>query len=350
MNVEKLCQLIQKEDSKENYIFLNPDDLTIHLKDARYNKRVIGELKEVGNRVVYIKPEKEANIYRKLKAWSINRIVLNAVDQIICETDKATYSISARDAILRGSSDSWDRESTVDRKIFIPIKYWDIKWKNASTERLVSLFGYEWYMELEDVINKEYILKLTSFMADIYSKYTVYPSKENVFLPFQLTSFMDVKVVIVAPYAFNISGSNGLAFGYEGNYSPINPTKEFFNEIKTDIYQNSLMFNSDFSMRHYAEQGVLLLNRIATACIDCPTFHQGWEEFTADIISILSTRKENLVFMLFDKAEVLKDLINTGIHKLLINGMPGTKEFIKNNQFSECNKYLMAKKILPINW
>ena len=182
-----------------------------------------------------------------------------------------------------------------------------------------------------------------------YADHT-FPEKQNVFLPFKLTSFMDVKVVMVVPSVFPSSGSNGLAFGFEGNGSLPQVTKMFMKEIESDIYNGCLMLSEDYSMRSYAEQGVLLLNYL-------PTYHTGpcsaigWESFMSDVINTLNVKKEHLVFMLYGTAgQVIARDVDKHKHLIISNGMPYTPGYIPGKYFSICNNYLIANGLAPINW
>jgi len=350
MNLEKIQQLIQKEDSKGNYIQLERPSLSVLLRDNGNKERRIGNIIEREGSVIYHKHESEAEIHRKSKSWSINRNVLDAVDMVEYETDRAVYTIEARKARSVGLSFKWDNKSFVDRKCFVPIKHWDIVWKDSNTGPIINLFGYEWYSEIATIVYQDYVTALTKTLASEYRTHTMYPAKEDIFLPYRLTSFMDTKVIIVAPYVFPTKGSNGLAFGFEGEGSVPQATKELLKEIEWDIYQGCLMLSSDASMRTYADQGVLLLNYLATSNEQFPHMNIGWEKFTADIVSALSEKREHLVFMFYGFATELSQYVDNSKHYVINNGALYTPDYVRDKYFTKCNNFLISRKLTPISW
>jgi uracil-DNA glycosylase len=350
MDLEKVKHQIRKEDSKGNYIRLDPQTLNVLLRDNSTKERNIGSIKENDGKLVYHKHEEETQIHRKSKSWSINRNVLEAVDVIEYETDRGIYRINSQKARSLGFSYKWDNKSFVDKKCYVPIKLWDTEWNNPTIGSLVSRFGYEWFSELELLLYEDYVIQLGNHLGKNYASYPMYPAKENIFAPFKLTSYMDVKVVMVAPYAFPFKGSNGLAFGIEGTGSVPMVTTQLLKEIEWDIYQGCLMLSFDTTMRSYADQGVLLLNYIATSSSIRPSVNIGWERFTGDVISLLNERKENIVFMLYGAAAELQSLVSKTKHMVIANAMPYTPEYVRDNYFSKCNNYLVSNKIQSVNW
>jgi uracil-DNA glycosylase len=351
MNLEKISQLIDKTDSRGNYIRLAPN-LEILLKDAGSKERRIGTVVEKNGQVVYYKREDEAEIHRKSKSWSINRCVLEAVDAVEYETDKAIYKITAKEAHHHGLSFKWDNKSFVDKKCFVPIMHWSITWKNHPSNTLINNFGYEWYSELENagILAKDYFVNMFPLLRKLYTERQVFPAKENLFLPYRLTSFMSVKVVVVAPAAFPSSGSNGLAYGFEGTGSVPASTTCFIKAIEQDVYQGCLKLDNDLSMKDYAAQGVLFLNYIPVVEKIVEHYNMGWEKFHEDIIKILNVKKENLVFMLYGQSIVLKEYITLSKHLVLQNNVIYTPDYIPGKYFTDINNYLISKKKIPINW
>ena len=75
----------------------------------------------------------------------------------------------------------------------------------------------------------------------------------------------------------------------------------FFSELilKNTSFTKNERTNSDLS--DWSNQGVLLLNSILSVRRKFPGSHRhiGWEEFTENVIIIISKEKMNLVFMLW---------------------------------------------------
>ena len=103
---------------------------------------------------------------------------------------------------------------------------------------------------------------------------------------------------------------------------------------------------------------VLLLNSILTVRENSPRSHKEikWEWFTKEIIKKLSTKRENLVFLLWGKdAQKNESLINNKKHLILKSGHPSPLSANKglwfgNKHFSLCNSYLRKNNKKPIDW
>jgi len=107
----------------------------------------------------------------------------------------------------------------------------------------------------------------------------------------------------------------------------------------------------------WAEQGVLLLNRIMTVELGKPLSHKdkGWEIFLNNVIEFLNINKPGLIYMLWGKkAEKLKDLIDTNKNTIMIAGHPSPlnrkKSFRGCGHFGAANLLLEARRKAPINW
>ena len=90
--------------------------------------------------------------------------------------------------------------------------------------------------------------------------------------------------------------------------------KNIFKELGTDLEKP---YPTSGNLEFWAKQGVLLLNATLTVKSQTAGSHQnkGWEQFTDGVISIISEKKEHVVFLLwggFAKRKVKKISINCG--------------------------------------
>ena len=81
----------------------------------------------------------------------------------------------------------------------------------------------------------------------------------------------------------------------------------------------------------------------------------GWHIFTNAVISKISEKKENVVFLLWGKfAQDKEGLINQKKHHILKAPHPSplsaAKGFIGCRHFSKTNQFLVKNGIDPINW
>ncbi len=123
----------------------------------------------------------------------------------------------------------------------------------------------------------------------------VYPLRQNVFNSMRITSFNDVKVVIIGqdPYINEhpVYGpeAHGLSFSVKEGIPAPPSLKNIFLEIRNSIYDGQQRsFSTDLT--RWAVQGVLLLNASLTVIAKNSNSHAqiGWHEVTDNIIETLS--------------------------------------------------------------
>lgn len=182
-----------------------------------------------------------------------------------------------------------------------------------------------------------------------------YPQRSKVFNAFEKCSFTDTKVVILGqdPY-HKPNQAHGLCFSVpDGEKIP--PSLKNIHKCLNEDLGNTIPNSGN--LESWAKQGVLLLNSVLTVQEKTPESHSkiGWQEITDDIMSILSTEKDNLVFMLWGNyAKKKQSILLTNNHLILTSVHPSPlsahRGFLKNKHFSQCNKYLEDNGIKPINW
>lgn len=209
-----------------------------------------------------------------------------------------------------------------------------------------SELGYLFDSELWQNINK--------FVKSERSYKTIFPQKDQVFSAFEKCSFAKTKVIILGqdPY-HGKNQANGLSFAVNNGVKIPPSLRNIFTEINTDI--GKIPENSDLIF--LAKQGVLLLNSILTVELNNPNSHSkcGWEDFTDEVISFLSEKKKNVVFILWGgNAQKKQELIDKNKHLILIAPHPSPlssyRGFFGCKHFSKANEYLISQNLTPINW
>lgn len=210
-------------------------------------------------------------------------------------------------------------------------------------------------MKLSDEFEKEYFMKLVSFVREEYRTHTIYPPGSLIFNAFNLCPFDKVKVVIIGQDPYHGPGqAHGLCFSVRDGI-PFPPSLvNIFKEIESDL---GIPFPKSGNLERWAIQGVLLLNAILTVRANMAGSHQGkgWEQFTDSVIRILNEQKRNLVFLLWgayaqQKGAVIdrsKHLVLESVHP---SPLSATRGFFGNKHFSRCNEYLISNGIEPIKW
>lgn len=213
-----------------------------------------------------------------------------------------------------------------------------------------------WKKHLNHHINSEGFKNLVSFVKSEYQNHTCYPKGKLIFSSLNNCKFDDVKLVILGqdPY-HNPNQANGLAFSVPENITHPPSLVNIFKEIQQDLNTD---YPSSGDLMTWVKQGVLLLNSTLTVKKNSPGSHQnkGWEDFTDEIINIISLRKKNVVFLLWGNyAKKKSKLIDQNKHLILSSGHPSPLSanrgyWFGNKHFSKANQYLKENNIVEIKW
>ena len=215
-----------------------------------------------------------------------------------------------------------------------------------------------WKALLADQFESEYLKNLVAFVKDAYTKGVVYPPGKFIFEAFNRTSVDKVKVVLLGqdPY-HNPDQAHGLAFSVQHGVALPPSLRNIYKELEAE-YGKSFK-DRDGDLSHWADQGVLLLNATLTVSggANMAGTHQGkgWETFTDAVIRALSTRRDNLVYLLWGAyaqrkaafVDPTKNLVLKSAHPSPLSAHHG---FFGNGHFKACNDYLVAHGQSPIEW
>lgn len=192
-------------------------------------------------------------------------------------------------------------------------------------------------------------------MKKEYNEQTVFPPGKLIFSAFDFCPVDQVKVVIMGqdPY-HGLGQANGFCFSVNPGV-PMPPSLiNIFKEIKDDLGK-PMPPNGDLS--RWAQQGVLLLNATLTVRSGQAGSHQGrgWEQFTDAAIRALSTKRQNLVYMLWGSYAQKKGLFLDAQNNLILNSphpspLSVYRGFSGNRHFSQANAYLESKGLQAIKW
>lgn len=218
-----------------------------------------------------------------------------------------------------------------------------------------AILANDWARLLEAEFEKAYFVQLMNDLQQEYEEYTIYPSKENIFKAFELTSYKEVKVVILGqdPY-HGANQAHGLSFSVQPGVKIPPSLKNIYKELQQDI---GCSIPNHGCLIDWAEQGVLLLNTILTVREGEAHSHKkiGWERFTDEVIRILNARPEPIVFILWGKpAQSKLALIHNEHHKVITSPHPSplsaNRGFFGSKPFSRTNQYLREWGMEEINW
>jgi len=221
---------------------------------------------------------------------------------------------------------------------------------------MLTNINTDWKEILANEFQEPYFKKLVKFVDNEYQNNTCYPKKEAIFNAFNHCSLAELKVVIIGqdPY-HGKNQANGLCFSVNDDIPHPPSLKNIFKELASNIGKP---IPKSGNLSHWAKQGVFLLNATLTVRENSAGSHQkmGWEQFTDNVIKIISNKKENVVFLLWGGfAKKKSKLIDAKKHFILTTGHPSPLSanrgyWFENQHFSKTNEILTNQNLSNINW
>lgn len=214
-----------------------------------------------------------------------------------------------------------------------------------------------WKEVLGNEFEKDYMKKLRAFLQNekLQGK-TIYPPGKLIFNAFAHTPFNQVKVVILGqdPY-HGYKQAHGLSFSVQKGVALPPSLKNIFKELQHEF--KDFIYPSNGDLSQWADQGVLLLNATLTVEAGKAGSHQnqGWEQFTDQVIRILSEKRTGIIFLLWGRyAQAKANLIDQTKHHVLVSAHPSPfsahNGFFGNGHFQKVNEILEKEGKTPIDW
>ena len=168
-----------------------------------------------------------------------------------------------------------------------------------STSRKVQL-RREWLDVIGDEFAAPYMRELSHFLRVEQARgKRIFPRGSDMFTALELTPPESVRVVILGQDPYHGPGqAHGLSFSVLRGV-PVPPSlRNIFTELKNDL---GLEPPSHGCLRHWALQGVLLLNSVLTVESGLAGSHQnrGWEQFTDRLLEVVVSAGRPTVFLLW---------------------------------------------------
>lgn len=217
-------------------------------------------------------------------------------------------------------------------------------------------FNNEWDELLKDEFTKDYYLKLRQILISEYRTQRIFPGMYDIFNALKLTSYNDVKCVIIGQDPYHGEGqAHGLSFSVRKGIAPPPSLVNIFKEIRDDLGIDNLGKHGELTQ--WAKSGVLLLNSVMTVRANQARSHRGlgWEEFTTDVIKLLNMREKPMVFMLWGAdAKAKQQFITNPNHLVLKSAHPSPLSayngFFGCRHFSQANEFLRSNGMSEIDW
>lgn len=217
------------------------------------------------------------------------------------------------------------------------------------------VIGNDWDNVLKEILDSKDFLELIKNVKEEYKNNICFPKYEDIFNALKLTSYNNVKVLILGqdPY-HGTNEAHGLSFSVQNGVKKPPSLKNIFKELYTDL---NIKESESGNLEKWAKEGVLLLNSILTVRKDNALSHKniGWEVFTDYIIKELNKKDTPMVFILWGNfAKSKKELITNKKHLIIESVHPSPfsarNGFFGSKPFSKANEYLIKSGIKPIDW
>lgn len=189
--------------------------------------------------------------------------------------------------------------------------------------------------------------------ADAAKGQSYLPAGDRVLRAFQ-RPFDDVRVLIVGQDPYPTPGHPvGLSFSVERDVRPLpRSLGNIYRELDDDLGLSPAR-HGDLSA--WADQGIMLLNRVLTVKPGAPASHRGWgwERVTEHAIRALVARERPLVSILWgSQARSLVPLLGATprVESAHPSPLSASRGFFGSRPFSRTNELLVAAGGAPVDW
>lgn len=210
-----------------------------------------------------------------------------------------------------------------------------------------------WYRILKPILLSNYFYNLLKTLDKEYATKEIYPNKKDVFKPFKLTNYEDLKVVILGMDPYPNNRANGLAFSNSLESKGLSPSLRKIKERVEYDFGTDKELNKD--LLHWAKQGILLSNVTLTVEKGKSGSHYKlWNKFTKELLLRLSEYNSGIIYCLWGKdAQEYEQYININSNIILKSEHPSyaaRQNRLWNFNFKELDKIVKNNYDININW
>jgi uracil-DNA glycosylase len=217
---------------------------------------------------------------------------------------------------------------------------------------LPELVDPGWAAALEPVTGQ--ITALGEFLrAELAAGRGYLPAGEHVLRAFH-RPLAEVRVLVMGQDPYPTPGHPvGLSFSVAAGVRPLpRSLQNIFRELEADL---GLPRPESGDLTRWADQGVLMLNRVLTVRPGAPGSHrgQGWESVTEQAIRALVARRQPLVALLWGRdAQSVRPLLadTPRVESVHPSPMSADRGFFGSRPFSRVNELLRAQGSDPVDW
>lgn len=200
--------------------------------------------------------------------------------------------------------------------------------------------------------------KMESLGRKLGASNAVFPPEHEWFSAFESCSPSALKVLLLGQDPYHGHGqAHGLAFSVRHGTQEPPSLRNILKEKLDDVGGGGPGFGQPGVLSGWAEQGVLLLNRVLTVPPGEAGGHGGWgwEELSEAVVQWASIQNRPLVVVLWGKwAQSLSGHFDLPAHLVLCAPHPSPlsahRGFWGSKPFSQTNKWLHEHGLEPVDW
>lgn len=220
------------------------------------------------------------------------------------------------------------------------------------TRPLRELMAPDWAEALEPVADQ--IAAMGTFLREEIAAGRSYLPAGDLVLRAFAQPLADVKVLITGQDPYPTPGHPvGLSFSVAPDVRPLpRSLVNIYTELHSDL---GIQPAPSGDLTPWAQQGVLLLNRVLTVAPGASASHRrkGWEAITEQAIRALVARDRPLVAILWGRdAQSLRPLLGDvpAIESVHPSPLSASRGFFGSRPFSRANELLAEQGAAPVDW
>jgi len=213
----------------------------------------------------------------------------------------------------------------------------------------------DWSSLLGDVFVADAYRSLVKFLQEeAGTGHKILPPDEQVFRAFHLTSYQEVKVLLLGQDPYHTPGiAHGLCFSVAPHIRSLPPSlRNIFLELRNDL---GCRIPNNGCLDPWARQGLLMLNAALTVRAHRPNSHRlPWKFFTDAVIQFVNAKSDRVVFVFWGgEAKKKRSLVTNPQHVVISCAHPSplsVKKFFGSRCFSRINQSLTEVGKQSIDW
>jgi len=184
------------------------------------------------------------------------------------------------------------------------------------------------------------------------------PVLKQVFRAFEECPYGELKVVMLGQDAYPQLGvADGIAFSCS-NTGVLQPSlKYILQEVHSTVYGMDKSYDYNPDLKHWANQGVLLINTAFTTSTGRVGAHYLiWKPFLTFVLDIISSYNPGMIYVFLGKeSQKYADLIPDNTYKIMVShpasaAYANAKTWDSEDVFNKINNLLRVNNNLKITW